>query len=171
MEIRDWLDKQTAAEIMVSDVVTLNGAQPLAAAADVMLREQITGAPVVDQHGICVGVLSVIDVIGAEEKVAAARQEVAESSLFHSNLALPARIYEDQLAAVRDKIAPAAEQPIEHFMTKDLVSVGDDTPLGNIVQRMVDGHVHRVVVLDKSRRLQGVISTIDVLAALRRAGQ
>lgn len=171
MEINEWLNQMTAAEIMVHEVVTFGVDQPLAVAADVLLREQITGAPVVDRNDACVGVLSVSDVIAAEEKVAEARKEVAESSLFHSNLSLPFSVYEDKLAEVRDRIAPAAEQPVEHFMTNDLVSVREDATLGNIVQRMVDGHIHRVVVLNENDQLQGIISTIDMLAALLRTRQ
>ena len=65
----------------------------------------------------------------------------------------------------------SAEQPVEHFMTTDLVSVTENTPLQTIVQQMVDAHIHRVVVLDDHQHLQGIISTMDVLAALRRFSQ
>jgi predicted transcriptional regulator len=171
MEIHHWLSKTTAADIMVRDVVTLSRDETLAAAAGLLLREQITGAPVVEADGTCVGVLSVSDVTGADEKVADARRKVAESSLFHSSLALPASVYAEKLAEVRDKIAPAAEQRVERFMTTDLVSVGEDTPLETALQRMVDAHIHRVVVLDPDHRLQGIVSTTDVLAALLRASR
>jgi CBS-domain-containing membrane protein len=171
MDIRDWLSETTASDIMVRDVITFDRDQTLAAAADLLLREQITGAPVVDADGTCVGVLSVSDVTGAEEKVADERRKVAESSLFHSHLALPASVYAAKLAEVRDKIAPAAEQPVERFMTSDLVSVREVTPLETVVQRMVDAHVHRVVVLDADHRLKGIVSTTDVLAALLRASR
>jgi CBS-domain-containing membrane protein len=36
---------------------------------------------------------------------------------------------------------------------------------------MVDAHIHRVVVLDDRKRLRGIVSTTDVLAALRRAAR
>ena len=168
MELEHWLKHTTAADVMVGEVVTLNRDEPLAAAASLLLREQITGIPVVDLDGTCVGVLSVTDILGADESVADEWQKVADSSLFHTHLALPARLYEDKIAEVRDKITPAAEQPVERFMTSDLVSVGEDTPLETIVQHMVDAHIHRVVVLDRNRRLKGIISSMDVLAALMR---
>jgi CBS domain-containing protein len=140
----------------------------LAQAAGLLLREQMSGAPVVDEQGVCVGVLSANDVAGAEEKVTLARQKEAQSSLWNSQLALPASVYESRLAAIRDKVAPAGNQPVERFMTSDVVSVTPDTPLRNVIRNMVDAHIHRVVVLDRERRLQGIISTMDVLAALLR---
>lgn len=165
MEMRDWLEKTSAAEIMVRDVVTMAPGNTLAQAADLFLREQITGAPVVDRNGACVGVLSASDVIGAEGKVAEEARKIAESSFWNSNLALPASVYAEKLAAVRDKLAPAAEQPVERFMTTDLVSVGEDTPLAKVVRNMVDAHIHRVLVMGSGNRLLGIISTTDVLAA------
>jgi len=75
-----------------------------------------------------------------------------------------------RLAEVRDKLAPAAEQGVARFMTTDLVSVSQDTPLMKVVRNMVDAHVHRVLVLDDDGNLEGIISTTDVLAALMRVG-
>lgn len=168
MEVRDWLEQTTANDVMVQQVVTLSPKDIVAQAADVLLREQISGAAVVDAAGSCVGVLSVSDIISAEDKVAAERRKAAESSFWNSNLALPSHIYGEKLADLRDKTAPAAEQPVERFMTTDLVSVRENTALATVLQRMVDAHIHRVLVLDAEQRLQGIISTTDVLAALLR---
>jgi CBS domain-containing protein len=168
MNVTEWLKKTLAGEIMVRRVVTLGPTDPLAQAAGLLLREQMSGAPVVDEHGVCVGVLSASDVAGAEEKVAVARQKEAQSSLWHSQLTLPASVYESRLAEIRDKIAPAGNQPVERFMTPDVVSVRPDTPLLNVIRNMIDAHIHRIVVLDEERRLKGIISTMDVLAALLR---
>jgi CBS-domain-containing membrane protein len=168
METRKWLEKTTAGEIMYRDVVTLNANDSLATAAALFLSEQVTGAPVVDHTGVCTGVLSASDILSVEEKVAEERRKVAESSFFNSNLALPVSVYAGKLAEVRDKIAPAAEQPVERFMTTDLVSARQDTPLFTVIQNIVDAHIHRVVVLDEDQGLQGIISTTDILAALLR---
>ena len=119
MEIQQWLNETKANEIMIKDVVTLRPTDPLFRAASTLLRQQISGVPVVDEAGACVGVISASDFLDVEERVAQERKEVADSSFFTSDLALPSHIYEEKLAEVRDKIAPAAEQPIEHFMTTD----------------------------------------------------
>jgi CBS domain-containing protein len=169
MDIGAWLGTTRASDLMVRSVVTLKPADTLAHAAAVMLHEQISGAPVIDREGVCVGVLSASGILGAEDKVAQEQRKVAESSFWNSNLALPMSVYADKLEEVREKIAPAAGQPVERFMTSDLVSVTADTPLRVVVESMVNAHVHRVVVLDADRRLRGIISTTDVLAALLRS--
>ena len=171
MEISNWMTETTASKIMTRDLVTVNPQDTLAIAADVMLREQVSGAPVVDDSNICVGVLSISDFLGVEDKAAEEREKIANSSFWNSNLTLPMRVYSERLQQVRDKLAPAAEQPVERFMTSDLVSATEEAPLATVVQSMVDAHIHRVVILDLKKRLRGIISTTDVLAALLHASR
>ncbi len=115
MDLHDWLIETTAADIMVREVITLNCQEPLSAAADLFLREQVSGVPVVGSDGRCCGVLSVIDVISADQTVAREIQKVADSSLFHTSLALPASIYRDKIAEVRDKVAPSCRTTCRAF--------------------------------------------------------
>lgn len=169
MMIQDWVAQTTAADVMYSKVVSVWPSHTLAQAASVMIREQVSGLPVVDSTGKCVGVFAISDVLRAEQAVAEERHKFALSEFFKSNLALPESVYAEKLEKVRDKLAPAAEQPVERFMTTDLVSVSVDTSLEVIIKSIVDASLHRVLVLDDDGMLVGIVSTIDVLAALMRA--
>lgn len=51
----------TAGDVMVSDLVVLRETMPLREAARILFENQVSGAPVVDSHGSCVGVLSTTD--------------------------------------------------------------------------------------------------------------
>lgn len=170
MKIQEWLNTTKAKDIMIAEVETLKTSDLIQSAAEKLSHKQISGAPVVDDNGACVGVLSTSDFLSAEEKADRVRREVADSSFFKSSLALPSRIYEEEMAAVRDKIAPVAEQPVKNFMTTDVVSVEAESPVSKIIQFMVDAHVHRVLVMSADKRLLGIVSTTDVLAALLRIG-
>ena len=167
MQINEFLQRP-AEDVMVTHVTTLRPEDTLANAAYKFLHEQISGAPVVDEDGKCVGVLSVTDVVGAAEKVASRQAEVAEAFFSRSDLILPESVYEADLAEVRDKIAPAAEQPVANFMVADIVAVKANDSIEKIVRDFVDAHVHRVLVVDDEGKLVGLISTIDVLASLLR---
>jgi CBS domain-containing protein len=169
MEIANWVNETKAREIMVEILVTLSPTDTLSVAADTLLTEQISGAPVLDADNRCVGVLAISDLIRAEELVLAEQQQIAESSFFSSGFAWPERVYAERLEQLRDKIKPISDQPIERFMTRDLISVRSNEPLATVLRDIIDAHVHRVLVLDEDRQVQGIISTIDVLAALQRA--
>ena len=53
----------TAEDLMSRDVLTIPQAMSLRAAAHLLWRERISGAPVVDAEGRCVGVLSTTDLV------------------------------------------------------------------------------------------------------------
>ena len=169
MELHQWLTQTTASEVMFRDVDALDRKTLLAEAAETLLRRQVSGAPVVDATGVCVGVLSISDIVRADEEVAVERRNIANASFWQANLALPVSIYEEKLAEVREKTAAAGEQPVERFMVTDIVSVRADAAIGTVIKYMIEAHIHRVVVLDEQRRLEGIVSTTDVLAAMVRA--
>ena len=61
MGLRKWFNKTPARELMVRDVVALSPDMSLAEAAEVLVRNEIGGAPVVNEDGVCVGVLTSTD--------------------------------------------------------------------------------------------------------------
>ena len=165
--VYDWLTQTTASDVMVREVATVWPTHTLAQVAAVLLREQISGVPVVSPEGVCVGVFSLVDVLRAEEQIVDERWRLAHSSYFTSELAWPASVYADKLAEFQDKMSPAAERPVKEFMTKNLVSLVPEARLQRVVEKMVDAHVHRVLIVDARGRLEGIITTMDLLAALR----
>lgn len=167
MQISDWLNG-ACTDAIVTDVITLKPTDRLADAASEFLRNQISGAPVVDEDGKCIGVLSVTDVVRAPEKVAQRQAEALDEFFEKSDLVLPTSVYEDKLSQVRDRLSEAAEQPVSNFMVTDLVTVHETDSLERVVRSFVDAHVHRVIVTDADGRLKGIISTIDVMALLLR---
>lgn len=166
MNISDWLKSTIAGDLMVRDLVTLKPNELVAEAAATFLQEQISGAPVVDDDGRCVGVFSAIDIPRGELTVALEARQTVQSSFFNSGLALPASFIEEELQRVRKKLVPAAERPVSEFMTSDLVTISANATAGEIVQLMIDGHIHRVVVIDDDGKLIGLVSTTDLLAGL-----
>jgi len=53
----------TAEDLMKRDVVTISAEMSLQTAAHLFSQEQISGAPVVDAQGRCIGVLSATDFV------------------------------------------------------------------------------------------------------------
>ncbi len=56
-------------------------------------------------------------------------------------------------------------------MTAQPVTVGPTALIGELAQKMVDAHIHRVVVVVDESRPQGIVTSTDVLAAVARAAQ
>jgi CBS-domain-containing membrane protein len=61
---------------------------------------------------------------------------------------------------------PADE--VRCHMTSDPVTASLATPIRTLARKMIDVHVHRVIVVDGDRKPIGVVSSTDLLAALAR---
>ena len=57
------------------------------------------------------------------------------------------------------------------IMMRDPVLIAVGTPIGEVVRMMLDAHIHRVVVVDESRRPIGIVSSTDILAAVYNAAR
>jgi CBS domain-containing protein len=55
---------------------------------------------------------------------------------------------------------------VRNQMTRDPVLVTPETPITELARKMLDAHIHRVIVVDEQRRPVGVVSSTDVLAAV-----
>ncbi len=147
----------TAADLMSPASVTIPQEMSLQGAARLLGRANVSGAPVVDGLGRCVGVLSAHDFMTwADRGTGGPHGHVGRSEWFCAAWQIP---NEEDLP----------KEAVRWFMTADPVSVPAGTTIGVLAQRMVDAHIHRVLVLDEAGRPLGIVSSTDVVAAVARA--
>lgn len=58
-----------------------------------------------------------------------------------------------------------AEMKVHELMQTDVVAMGPNATLGEVVERLADSHISGLPVIDQHRTILGVISTSDVLEA------
>ena len=136
----------TAADLMTTPVRTISQEMTLQEAARLLARSNISGAPVVDREGRCVGVLSSSDfVIWAGKE--------GETTSFIAPWG--------EIVSVDD----SPDNELRHYMTTKPITVSPKTPIGEVAQKMVDAHIHRVLVVEENRP-RGIITSTDILAAV-----
>jgi CBS domain-containing protein len=149
----------TAEDLMSRQVVTIPQEMSLSAAARVMRRAQITGAPVVNTDGVCIGVVSATDFLHLGKR---GRRTMPR------DWPGPKCICSDwQVHDIED--LPVAE--VRQYMTPNPVTVSPTTPLQDIARLMLDAHIHRVIVVDTEGRPVGVVSSTDLIATVARTEQ
>lgn len=144
----------TAAELMSPEVVMIPKETSLRAAAHTLAQNQISGAPVVDSLGRCVGVISATDYMRWAEMEKPLTPEPSTASDC---------VCSDWQVMDLEEI-PTDE--VARYMTPDPVTVSPATPVGQLARRMLDAHIHRVVVVDPQNHPVGVVSSTDILAAV-----
>jgi len=146
-----------AKNVMVSPVICVNTDQALSEVEQRLVDAHVTGLPVVED-GRLAGIITRSDYVrlpillkSYDEYVSSRQyeegmqqQEKAEYRTFRSRL---------ETLTVRD------------VMTSEVVTCTPDTPVTEIVARMLAHHVHRIVVVDQGRPI-GIVGSLDLIRLL-----
>jgi len=147
--------KLAAKDIMNPHVVSVTDTMDLREVAKIFMEEGITGAPVVDEMGHLVGVISQSDLV--EYELATEHELTVEAPFYR-------RPYDDALDPSRGfQIEELPADTVKDVMTPFLVTVEEDTPIREVAARMAKFGIHRLIVVDEDQRLRGIVTSIDVL--------
>ena len=128
-------------DVMTPDAITVRATETMSQVSETFRKHRITGAPVVDAFGQCVGVVSVTDFThppqGARPGQSPERQAAADEAV-----AL------DQVSA---------------YMTSPAIYVSPRTHLLDAASMMTARHIHRLPVLDDSGCVVGMLSALDMV--------
>jgi CBS-domain-containing membrane protein len=148
----------TAADVMSREVIAVPKHLSLRAAARLLAGSHISGAPVVDHNGRCVGVLSTTDFVEWAGTEGTTPSE-------HNNKS--ACVCEWEIVTAN---APPDEQ-VRDWMTSDLVMALPTASISELARSMIDAHVHRIIVAGADERPIGIVSSTDILAAVAYANK
>lgn len=161
-EPRLVLDASTAADLMNPKPISVEADESIRHATAFLVDNGYTAAPVIDEAGKLMGVLSQTDLlIHQREAVAGAYP----SGDFLEESGLP-----DRLAAQITTTIEALDVDqtrVRDVMTPVVFSVSPTTPASKVVDQLLKQGVHRLYVVDDSGVLVGIVSTIDILRRLK----
>lgn len=144
-----------AEDVMQRELVVVHASDALREVERVLIDAQVSAVPVLDDDEHLLGIVSMRDVV----------------SRYADDHELPPDADPDAFDDEIDETEQVAFQRLDDepcagdVMATDLVTVGPNAMLPDVAARMVDHRVHRVLVVDR-QRLVGLISTMDLLAAL-----
>jgi CBS domain-containing protein len=154
--MKTTIQEATAADYMQRDLVTVSANYTLREALSLMIENHVTGLPVVGENSRCIGLITSSDILNYEQENAADSADGITVDVFDAETQewepVPVSAFE---------MEHFGDVPVSEVMTTQLVSVERNTPLRDAARRMVEEHVHRVLVLDKKGYLFGILSAID----------
>ncbi|HEY7424635.1 MAG TPA: CBS domain-containing protein [Gemmataceae bacterium] len=155
-----------AKDLMNGEVLTIPRDMGMQAAARWLGQIHISGAPVVDEQGRCVGVLSSNDFVAccAANRTRCAKHR-AEANC--GPCAFPDCVSSEWQIV---NVAESVESLVCDHMTPDPATARPDTTITQLARTMMDAHVHRLIIVDDQRRPLGIVSSTDIVAAVARAG-
>ncbi len=150
------LGAETAAELMTSNPVSIGADASLRDALKLLADKGYSAAPVIDEAGRPVGVLSRGDIVVHDRDVVAYAKPLSD---YYAKCESCTR-QDDLVERTR----------VRDLMTPVVFSVKPETPAYKVVEDMVGLKVHRLFVVSEHGVLVGVISAVDVLRRLEPEG-
>jgi CBS domain-containing protein len=149
-----------ARDIMNPDVIAVPTTMDLRDLAKLFLEKAITGAPVIDGEGRLAGVISQTDLIYYQ---LTRGDELVMDSQFYQNARVEGgRVPEGfQFEDINSGVVGDVMTPVVH-------AVSESATVDSVARLMTRNHIHRVIV-QRGRRVAGIISALDVLRAHRKA--
>jgi CBS domain-containing protein len=154
------LRAETAGDLMTPNPVSLRADATLREAIALLTDKGYSAAPVIDDAGLPVGVLSRSDILVHD------REAVAYAGI------PPYYADEEPVLPTGERLGGGFQVEVTDqtrvcdLMTPVVFAVAPDTPAPDVVREMLKLKVHRLFVVDDSGVLVGVISTQDVLRHL-----
>ena len=147
-----------AKDIMIDDVICINVKESVFDAAELLLGAGVSAAPVVDDKGGVVGIVSEADLIRRAEIDTTAKKSWL------------ARLLDSEASAAHDFVA-ANTRRVSDVMTKEVVTATEDATLGELVGLMERHGIKRIPIV-RGRILVGSREPLGspARAAVARAG-
>ncbi|MBE3036738.1 MAG: CBS domain-containing protein [Candidatus Atribacteria bacterium] len=146
----------TAREIMNKKVITIKKDASINELSELLVNNKISGVPVLDENGNLAGIVSEGDII------------VQNSDLHFPRYfkLLDAIIYLESLNKFKRSLQKHLATKVEDIMTVKVKTAGEDTPINEIADIMLDSRVNRLPVMDKNNKLVGIITRADILKSI-----
>lgn len=144
-----------AKDIMRKSLISANPKMTIREVAKLFIDSQISGAPVIDSDGKLLGVISQTDLIRHEREA----PEKSSVPLYYRN---------DDAAALSSRgfhIEDPEFSRVENMMTPAVLSADESTSVEDLARRMLDNHIHRILITHGGK-LCGIVTSMDMLRAL-----
>ncbi len=138
-------------EIMKKEVIAVKKGTPYREVAEILIKNKISGAPVVNDKGEILGVVSEKDLFRA---VYPDYKDFYESPEAHLDF-----------ERLEEEAKKAGDKKVEEFMSTRLIIADPETPVLKIGALMVATGIHRVPVV-KDKKVIGMVSRRDIYRAI-----
>ncbi|GKZ01383.1 hypothetical protein MPSEU_001089200 [Mayamaea pseudoterrestris] len=143
------LPKRKVSDCMTSQSLTLlRPDDSVDEAMRILLQRSVSGAPVVDEHHVLVGIVSSFDFLD---------KEAFEGAV------LPMEGSRDQIEKYVHAAQRICGQTVRDVMSDDVKTLTPDVPMRVAAEIMSKEKLHRLPVVDENNRVVGILSAADVM--------
>jgi CBS domain-containing protein len=147
--------KKTVKDVMTKHVATIRTQETVHDALRLMAENRLSALPVVDRTGNCVGLVSQSDLIALASEADSEEQSTTSGGSL------------TDLIFGRVPLDEITDERIVDVMSSDVVAATPDELLTTVTDKLLKYEVHHIPVCNDGKLLVGIVSTMDILRALR----
>jgi CBS domain-containing protein len=149
-------EERLVKDIMVKKVITIQKDASVEELSELLVKNRISGVPVLDSDGKLVGIATEGDLI------------IKDSDLHFPRYfkLLDSIIYLESLNKFKRSLKKFLGTKVEDVMTAEIKTVKEDTPVGEAANIMIKYNINRVPVLDSKDELVGIVTRADIVGSM-----
>lgn len=145
-----------AKDIMTGKVITIKEDSSINELSDLLLKQKISGVPVVNKNNELVGVVTEADIVYQNTDLH-----------FPTYLKLlDGIIYLESLNKFKRSLEKHMGTKVKDIMTSPAITVGEDEEVSEIANLMVRKNINRVPVVEENGNLVGIITRADIIKSM-----
>ncbi len=144
-----------AKDIMTHNVITVKPDTTIEELSRILVENKISGAPVVDDSGSLLGIVTENDLINRSKRL----HIPTVLRVFDAFIILEGN------KRIREEIKRITATRVEDIYTRNPITVTEDTPIDEIATIMSEKKVHLLPVMSGGR-ITGIIGKIDIIRAM-----
>ena len=156
------MKQMTAKDVMNPHVLSVPADWTIEELGQFLIDKAITGAPVTDENGTFIGVVSLTDIV-RQESFTELRMHADEPHDYYLHG------WENRLSPEDISSFHVEEKPqitVREIMTPMIFKVDEKTSIKEIADTMIDGRIHRLLVT-REGKIIGIVTTMDLLKVIR----
>lgn len=145
-----------AKDIMVKKVITISKDASVGELSELLVNNKISGVPVVDSSGKILGIVTEADII------------IKDADLHFPRYfkLLDGIIYLESFRKFKNNLKKYLGSRVEDIMTDRVKTVEENTPVSDIASMMINNNVNRIPVVDKDKKVVGIITRRDIVKSM-----
>jgi CBS domain-containing protein len=145
-----------AKDIMTENVITINENASIEELSNILINNNISGVPVINNEGSVTGIATEGDIIVKNTDLHFPRYFKLLDSI----------IYLESLNKFKNSLKKHFAIKVSEIMTSNVISCSTSTPVYEVANIMVENKINRVPVLSEDKKLLGIITRADIVKSM-----
>jgi CBS domain-containing protein len=140
---------------MTRDVITVKPTTTIEEMARIFIEKKVSGAPVVDDNGDVIGIVTENDLISQNKRL----HIPTVVRLFDAFIML------ESPSKIEKEIKKMAAVTVSDICVRDVITVAEDTAVEDIATIMSEKKVHLIPVVE-GKKVRGIIGKMDIIKGM-----